>query len=345
MVKTLPLFYLYTAKGISGSIRFQKLVFLGQKETELPEKYRFIPYKFGPYSHQLNQDIKYNIDRDFIKRNRVQNDAGNYRIEYSLTDLGYRSVKNSINGKSDSRVLNEISEIVSKYEDQQISDLLRYVYQSYKEYTDESTLDIERLFDESVASQFIQQDESQIGLFNHIEKLDEIDGELSGRDGNLTRKLLKVGSELRVSLERINDDTVSIYWKSEPSSFEVFAQAVNDDPTISKDAEGELRTLDQEITGPCGKILHAAKSEEPLFVAVESETGEYTISWEKGREGDIVTIYATAEQIDYKKLRDALTRYIVQTVRRSVPSSSSRLNTSDEMLSEAVRQTAKLAIS
>lgn len=351
MTPPLPIVYIYTSnsQGIRGSIRFQKLVFLGQRESRLPEHYRFIPYKFGPYSYQLERDIETAIKSGHIQRNRTRNDAGNYRTDYALTPDGVRVAKDLLQRDSTSQLFTEANKIISAHGEKRLSDLLRYVYKKYSDYTDESTLDIERLFDESTTSQLTEQDPSQVGPFDQIRKLSEEEGKVVGVDGKFVRQSLEIGSEFRATLERISGDSLSIYWRSSSPSFDSFVEVVRADTAVPEEAPSEMRTRDSEewIRGGLSELLDRVDSERCLFFRTEADDGQYTVTWETGREtsGDEITIHVAESQADYEELRAALVQYATATAIKMDLSPTSRLGTTDELLDESLRQTAKLAIS
>ncbi|MDJ1433565.1 hypothetical protein [Halostagnicola sp. A-GB9-2] len=351
MTSPLPIVYIRTSntQGIRGSIRLQKLVFLGQQESNIPEKYRFIPYKFGPYSYQLQRDIESLIDRDYISRNTTRNNSGNYRTDYSLTPSGIRAAKALLKKDGFDKIFEEANKVTSRYGEERLSDLISYVYGNYTEYTDQSTLDIERILDEATTSQFTEQDPSQVGPFNQIKKLSEEEGEIAGIGKDFIRQSIEIGSGFRATLERISGDSVSIYWRSPSPSFDSFTQVIQNDTMVPEDALSEMRVRDSEgwIRGECNELLNRVKSDTCLFLRTEAEDSQYTVTWEAGREtsGDEITIYMTESQADYKELRAALVQYATATALDREMAPKSQVGTTDDMVSESLRQTAKLAIS
>ena len=107
-------------------IQLAKLLFLLEKETELPRLYSFysfIPYKYGPYSFELFHDI--NI---FEKEGFIVTNENTINYQYKQIDLP-QILKNYIH------------DIISKYESMDDNDLIKYVYQQYPEYTIFSEID------------------------------------------------------------------------------------------------------------------------------------------------------------------------------------------------------------
>lgn len=351
MTNPLPIIYLHASgpQGISGSIRFQKLIFLGQKETNLPEKYRFIPYEFGPYSYQLDRNIENWRERGHIQRNRNYNEAGNLRVDYSLSPDGLRLAR-ELNSRDKYAVLfEEANKITSEYGNKKLSNLLKYVYTKYPDYTDESTLDIKRLFDESMTSQFAEPNESQVGPFNQIKKLNEENGEVLGTDQEFVRQYLEIGSEFHATLEKIRSDSLSIYWRTNAPSLSKFIQAVRIDENISDSAASEMYISEHPewISGELNELLEKAESEECLFLRIKSDDGRYTVTWESEIEDgeDEVTIYMEVKNAEYEDLRSALVGYVTATVLSDQSDLNPRKRTPDDLLRESFRQAAKLAIS
>lgn len=350
MTPPLPIVYLHVGGGqsIDGAIRFQKLVFLGQHESKVPEHYRFVPYKYGPYSYRLRQEIESCIDAGYITKRHTDNEAGNYRVDYSITQKGiqYAQELQKVDGMD--RIFRNIHEIKKKYNGWNISRLLKYVYRKYPDYTDESTLDIERLFTESTTSQFLEQDDGHQGPFDQIETLEETEGRLAGTDNSFTRQLIEIGSHLQVNLERFEDDSLSIYWRS-PKSFNKYVQAVRDDSSVPADAPSEMRIEDSRdwIRGENGSLLENAQSEACLFFRTQAENQKFTLTWERGG-GDRqheVTLHVSGDEVDYQSLRAALARYVAATTSNIDTISGTEIGVIDDKMSESLRQTAKFAVS
>ncbi|SHH23744.1 hypothetical protein [Halobaculum gomorrense] len=351
MPSPLPIVYLHTSNGggIRGSIRFQKLVFLAQEESEIPKNYQFVPYKFGPYSYRLEQDIEEWRRREHIDRNRTKNSSGNYRVDYSLKPDGVKAAIDLQKVDGFKRVFDEAEKINSEYGQERLSDLLEYVYRKYPQYTDESTLDIKRLFDESTTSQFTEEDTSQIGPFSHINKVDQREGKVAGLDTSFVRQLLEIGNEFQATLERISDTSLSIYWRSETPSFDSFMRALERDEMVTANSMTEIRSTESEdwIRGKYGELSDSVTRETCQFIRVTAEESSYVISWESGRvlDNDEITIFVKESDADYRELRSALVQYATATGLDTEITPLDRMSTADELITESFRQTAKFAIS
>lgn len=163
----LPLVLLYTKgrEAVDGATRFQKLIFLAQKEEDLPTIYDYEPGQFGPYSPELHADLRTLADLGYVERHIRVNDAGNEKYEYSLTREGIQAAQSLVKDERLRSVFDAVEAIKNRFNDDPIGDLLRYVYQNYPDYATETELDLERLFDTTEESQFIDPDteETYIG--------------------------------------------------------------------------------------------------------------------------------------------------------------------------------------
>lgn len=156
--KLIPLAFLYTKNrdSIEGATRFQKLVFLAQEEGELPEKYSYHADKFGPFSPELHEDLTHLQEKGLIERNTVTNEVGNPKHVYSLTVDGIKMIQSLLSKGKYERLFDAIQDIKTVYNDDPLDQLLRYVYKKYPEYTVETELDQDRLFDPDTKSQFLE---------------------------------------------------------------------------------------------------------------------------------------------------------------------------------------------
>jgi hypothetical protein len=85
--RDLVLWILKNAGVIKGRVRFQKMVFLGQKELGLPKKFKFTKYYYGPYSWELTETIEDLILQGDITEHVQQYDDYTLYI-YRLSDQG-----------------------------------------------------------------------------------------------------------------------------------------------------------------------------------------------------------------------------------------------------------------
>jgi len=78
--------------GINGRTKFQKIVFIGQKERRLPEVFKFNGYYYGPYSKELTDTIEMLIKLGLINEKVI---IGEEYIEYiyTITEEGKGALK------------------------------------------------------------------------------------------------------------------------------------------------------------------------------------------------------------------------------------------------------------
>lgn len=156
-----PLTLLYTRHrtSVDGATRFQKLVFLAQQETDIPEKYSYHADKFGPFSPQLHSDLEELARRELLERREQTNEAGNTKHVYSITPKGIQLVQKLLNRNQQiSMVFDTLQNVKKQYNDEPLQKLLRYVYRKYPSYATETELDTDRLFDPDTRSQFLEPD-------------------------------------------------------------------------------------------------------------------------------------------------------------------------------------------
>lgn len=159
----IPLALLYTRNrgSVEGATRFQKLIFLSQQETGVPEKYSYHADKYGPFSIQLHTDLQELENHELIEQYEYTNKVGNSKYIYTITTDGISLVQDVLKSSYDiSKIFDEIQRIKQNYNNKPLQELLRYVYQKYPTYATKSELDTDRLFDPDIRSQFLEPDEN-----------------------------------------------------------------------------------------------------------------------------------------------------------------------------------------
>lgn len=156
--KLLPLALLYTERraAVEGATRFQKLVFLAQQETDLPESFAFHASNFGPYSYELENTLETLEKRGYVERRTETNAVGNEKHIFALTQSGLQIAQRMLKKPAYEPLFERAAEIKSQFNSDTLGDLLRYVYGNYPEYATETQLDTERLFDPAAESQFLE---------------------------------------------------------------------------------------------------------------------------------------------------------------------------------------------
>jgi len=162
----LPLIFLHTENdsSISGATRFQKLVFIGQQEQDkIPEVYSYHADKFGPFSPELHGDLNQLHEIGLIEKNTVTNEVGNERFDYGLTDEGIQKARGLLKHDKLDPVFDTVQMVKKEWNNKPLPEVLQYVYHNYQEYTTESELDLEQLFDPDTRSQFLKEDREFAG--------------------------------------------------------------------------------------------------------------------------------------------------------------------------------------
>jgi len=168
--------------SIVGTTRLQKLLFLTEKELGIePENngFNFEPYKYGPASKELYNDLEFLSSIGYIQRSNDKytlndldiNNLENYSADLFLSDFSlksdptsmgvedsedaipddendavvYRITEAGIKYLSDNGILDieqsaSINDLAVKYSNYSLTSLLQYVYRNYPDYTIESEI-------------------------------------------------------------------------------------------------------------------------------------------------------------------------------------------------------------
>jgi len=119
-------------RSIDGITRFEKLVFLTQKEVLDPSenvkiKFDFGPDRFGPLSMEIYDEI------DFLKSVGMIKEGD--RKKYEITDKGIRFLEKKTFERVSEDMRNHISNIKETHGRKELNDLLKYVYITYPYFT------------------------------------------------------------------------------------------------------------------------------------------------------------------------------------------------------------------
>ena len=141
------------ADEVDGITRLQKLLFLLQEETEFTELYEnveieFKPYKYGPFSEQVYDELELlinmgaieEVEADDADRVRTSTDSRSHANKRFLVTERGETIAEDVNRALDSDVQEEFEQVVEEYLDMELEDLLRYVYSQYPDYTTESEI-------------------------------------------------------------------------------------------------------------------------------------------------------------------------------------------------------------
>lgn len=109
---------------IHGRTRFQKMVFLAQKELSAPELFPYKMYHYGPYSWDLTETIERMISRGEIVE-KVEEFGDVIRYSYTPSEEGKKAVDGS------KELDPESLKVMKTLSDMPLSMILDYVYRTY----------------------------------------------------------------------------------------------------------------------------------------------------------------------------------------------------------------------
>ncbi|KXA95608.1 hypothetical protein AKJ36_00120 [candidate division MSBL1 archaeon SCGC-AAA259I07] len=140
--KLLPLALVYANEGeaVEGRTRFQKMIFLAQKqsdEIQSVEKYDFIPYDYGPFSKELYDDIDELVERGIVKE-RTKTRNGKKKYFYELSEKGREIIRSKLQDENFKEIERTIEEIKSEFNSMELPKLLDIVYSRYPKYAEKS---------------------------------------------------------------------------------------------------------------------------------------------------------------------------------------------------------------
>jgi len=162
--RVLPLALLYAAGGhIKGRTRFQKLAFLSDQQLQDYDidPYDFVPYDYGPFDDSLYDNLEFLEKEGLVESKEKPTYGGDTRYDYRLTEQGKGTFEDNMPADQEEewafeslstsektalpegeRKLYQIYEVaeqvVEKYNDYPISNLIDIVYDEYPEYAKNS---------------------------------------------------------------------------------------------------------------------------------------------------------------------------------------------------------------
>ena len=143
---------------IRGRTRFQKMIFMMEQslkkkgaegrrgEVAMPDL-GFVPFEYGPYSKTLQQDVDELVNANLVHERDGRNQAGKVLYTYTITRNGGRIARKLV---ADAQYRpyrfgdahTELERIKSRFNDMDLPDLLRHVYESYPYYASRSKYEI-----------------------------------------------------------------------------------------------------------------------------------------------------------------------------------------------------------
>ena len=117
---------------IEGITKFEKLVFVTQKEVldkseNVKIKFDFGPDRFGPLSMEIYDEL------DFLKSVGMVKEGD--RKKYEITDKGVRFLEKKTFERVNEDMRKRISNIKEIHGKEKLNDLLKYVYTTYPDFT------------------------------------------------------------------------------------------------------------------------------------------------------------------------------------------------------------------
>lgn len=138
--QVIPLLLLYADedKCINGRTRFQKMIFMAQKEgKDVKEWYSFFPHDFGPYSIELQEDLDY-LKKEELIEELPEHYGDKIRYKYHLTVKGnaviYKVLKKQKYKESLMPILKSLQSIMNQYRDSPLESLINDVYKKHPDY-------------------------------------------------------------------------------------------------------------------------------------------------------------------------------------------------------------------
>ena len=132
-----PLLTLYVVGEIRGKTKLQKLVFLLDKELNIikDQGYNFVPYKYGPFSKELIEDVEMLILTGLVETKEEVKEFNGEEVTiaiYKLTDRGKNIARRIYDELTDEekRRINKLKE----FNTMSARSLTEYVHRRYPEY-------------------------------------------------------------------------------------------------------------------------------------------------------------------------------------------------------------------
>jgi uncharacterized protein YwgA len=142
---------------INGITRLEKLLFLAEKEEQLPspveQPLKFVPYNFGPYSKEVYEAVEILEESKLVREERLFDGQGLDSLEeadaaFENTDYVERRFFLTQDGKAVADFLGDqhkdvmdiLGRIKDRYASMSLRQLIRYVYQKYPESAENSII-------------------------------------------------------------------------------------------------------------------------------------------------------------------------------------------------------------
>ena len=135
----LLILHVHGRQPIAGITRLAKILFLAQMEALHGESLRspesrpfdFVAYRYGPFTPDIYDEI------EFLKSVEMADERDN---AYRITDKGSRFVEQRLRQRVPAEEIKRIEAVKAQHCDEELGDLLRYVYTKYPEFTVKSEI-------------------------------------------------------------------------------------------------------------------------------------------------------------------------------------------------------------
>lgn len=122
---------------IRGKTRLQKEVFLTQKslrEVGIFTYYPFRPYKIGPYSRELYDDIEWMEYEGVLETRKINLGEDGIYAEFRITDEGKKEIEEKIKAKNLEKAYKIAHEIKNRFNMVNVVNLVKLTHNLYPEY-------------------------------------------------------------------------------------------------------------------------------------------------------------------------------------------------------------------
>lgn len=126
----IPLYLLSVLGRVPTATKLQKLVFLIQTEGKVDGGYLFHKKHYGPYSEDLDVDVKAFSNSLNLMETRLVEGASHQYYLYTPTDLG-RNTTNQLLTTIPEAVKKRVNRVIQNHGEKTYHELLEYVYENY----------------------------------------------------------------------------------------------------------------------------------------------------------------------------------------------------------------------
>lgn len=137
-VEELILSTLYVLEEIWGRTYLQKFLFLLNTELDNGDIFKFKKYKYGPFCENINKTVTRLNAKNIIREKPVLTKGYKTGYKYSLTRKGKIIGREIYNNKLTTKEKSILINLNDRFKNYTPSELLKYVYQRYPVYIENS---------------------------------------------------------------------------------------------------------------------------------------------------------------------------------------------------------------